>query len=89
MLKIIGAIIGFLIIRFFVLSNIEVLGFQMFVRVLGEGLEKGVIFDKGYLKFFEWALKTDTSIKLITGTIAGGALGGWFEQNANKKNILA
>ena len=89
MLKIIGAIIGFLIIRFFVLSNIEVLGFQMFVRVLVEGLEKGRLFSEDGLEFFVRALKTDTSIKLIAGTIAGGALGWWFEQNANKKNILA
>ena len=89
MLKIIGAVIGFLIIRFFVLSNIEVLGFQMFVRVLVEGLENGRLFSDDGSKFFEWALKTDTSIKLIAGTIAGGALGWWFEQNANKKNILA
>jgi F0F1-type ATP synthase assembly protein I len=89
MLKIIGAIIGFLIIRFFVLSNIEVLGFQAFLRALEGGLQNGTLFDKDAWKFYEWALKTDTSIKLIAGTIAGGALGWWFEQNANKKNILA
>jgi len=89
MLKIIGAIIGFFIIRFFVLSNIEVAGFQAFLRVLEVVIQKGKLFDKDVWKLYEWALKTDTSIKLIAGTIAGGALGWWFEQNANKKNILA
>jgi hypothetical protein len=85
MYKIIGAVIGFLFVRLFVLSEIETAGFRMFIDVLTGGTSFGGGSPLRAINIH--TLTSDTSIKLIFGSIAGGFAGRWYEKNKINNKI--
>ena len=77
--KLIGAIVGFLLVKFFFLSEIEQMGFRLFINVISGNL------DFGNKISIEKMLFSDTSLKLIGGTIAGYFIGSKYESNLHKE----
>jgi hypothetical protein len=81
--KIFGAVLGFFIVKLFLLSEIEQMGFRMFVKIISGESTFGNQFS------IERMLLSDTSLKLIAGTIAGAALVHWCESLINIKKKVA
>lgn len=80
MYKVLGAILGFVLVRLFVLSEIEVMGFKMFIEVLTGGMNFGGGSRLDAINFK--TLTSDTSIKLILGSAAGFYIGNWYEKKS-------
>ena len=77
--KIFGAVLGFFAVKLFLLTEIEQMGFRMFVNIISGEKTFGNQFS------IERMLLSDTSLKLIAGTITGAALVHWYESTINLK----
>ncbi len=84
----IGGIIGFFVVRFFLLTDLEVMWFKMFLHILREGSPLPGSSRLNAINFN--SLTSDTSLKLIFGTLSGGLLVHWYqskkEANSNKEH---
>ena len=65
MRALIGGILGVLVVRYFILEPIEVMGWNMFWSGISEGAQPN----------FKQVLKSDTFIKCAIGFAVGGFLG--------------
>lgn len=78
MYRLIGAAVGFLLVRLFLLSDLEVMGFKMFFEVLSGGMSFGGGSRLDAINFK--TLTSDTSIKLMLGSAVGAYAGNWYEK---------
>ena len=84
MYKIIGAVVGFMLVRLFVLSDLEVMGFKMFIEMITGGMNFGGGSRLDAINFN--TLTSDTSIKLFLGTAVGAYAGNWYEMKSKQSS---
>ena len=83
-MKYVGAVLGFLLVRFFLLTDLEVMGFKMFLHILTDG---SPIPGGSRLSAINFnSLTSDTSLKLIFGVLIGGVIGNWYQAKNDMKS---
>jgi hypothetical protein len=83
-MKYVGAVLGFLLVRFFLLTDLEVMGFKMFLHILTDGSPFPGGSRLNAINFN--SLTSDTSLKLIFGVLIGGVLGNWYQATNGMKS---